>query len=103
MNLHNGRFQMDEGQLHLGARGSRDPAQIPAQIWRFGPVGFGACEGVGREGRHFTAGSLGTGAALHVELATRALAELAAGDAAGCAEGEAGPTCAEGTYLEAED
>lgn len=60
VNLHNGRFQMDEGQLHLGA-------------------------------------------ALHVELATRALAELAAGDAAGCAEGEAGPTCAEGTYLEAED
>ena len=46
---------------------------------------------------------LGTGAALHVELATRALAELAAGDAAGCAEGEVGPTCAEGTYLEAED
>jgi len=60
VNLHNGRFQMDEGQLHLGA-------------------------------------------ALHVELATRALAELTAGDAAGCAEGEAGPTCAEGTYLEAED
>ncbi|EOD14551.1 hypothetical protein EMIHUDRAFT_448118 [Emiliania huxleyi CCMP1516] len=60
VNLHNGRFQMDEGQLHLGA-------------------------------------------ALHVELATHALAELTAGDAAGCAEGEAGPTCAEGTYLEAED
>ena len=46
---------------------------------------------------------LGTGAALHIELATRALAELTAADAAGCAEGEAGPTCAEGTYLEAED